>query len=78
MLGDIDSQGGPVWFRRRDKRRIKESKEALADANKSLREVQKRSDEVSYVANALKEIRERNHFAEQLEEIMVRRRGMTR
>lgn len=55
-------------FRRSDS--SEEAKKALADAKHNLRKVQARSSEVSRVANALKEIRERNHFAEQLEAII--------
>lgn len=55
-------------FRRSDS--SDEAKTALADAKHNLRKVQARSSEVSRVAKALKEIRERNHFAEQLEEII--------
>lgn len=58
-----------MWlFRRRDS--SDEAKNALEDAKHNLRKVQARSSEVSRVANALKEIRERNHFAEHLEAII--------
>lgn len=57
-----------MWFRRSDS--AEEAKNALADAKTNLRKVQARSSEVTRVANALKEIRERNHFAEQLEAII--------
>lgn len=63
-----------LWFRRRNKRGV-ESEEALKDAKKNLREVQRRGREVSNVSNALKEIREKNHFAEALEAIMIRHGG---
>lgn len=61
-------------FRRRNKPSV-ESERALEDAKKNLCDVQKRGAEVSDVANALKDFRERNHIAEQLEEILIRRRG---
>lgn len=64
-----------MWFRRRNKDRGVESEAALEDAQRNLCEVQKRGREVSSVANALKEIREKNHFAEALEAIMVRHGG---
>jgi hypothetical protein len=63
-----------VWFRRQSKQGV-ESEAALEDAQRNLREVQRRGREVSSVANALKEIRETNHFAEALEAIMIRHGG---
>lgn len=57
-----------MWFRRSDS--AEEAKYALADAKRNLRKVQARGSEVTRVANALREIRERNHFAEQLEAII--------
>lgn len=47
-----------------------EATKALLDAEKNLEHVQRRSQEVSEVADALREIRKRNHFAEALEEIL--------
>jgi hypothetical protein len=47
-----------------------ESRQALLDATKSLREVKDRDTEVHEVSTTLKAIRERNHFAEQLRTIM--------
>ena len=66
-----------MWFRRGNKAGV-ESEEALKDATKNLCEVQKRQPEVTKIANALKEFRERNHFAEQLEEIVLRQKGHLR
>lgn len=43
-----------------------ESAHAILDAEKNLREVQARSEEVSAVAKQTHELRIRNHFAEQL------------
>lgn len=57
-----------MWLRRR---KSNESAEALKEAEDSLRQVQLRSVEVSRVAKALKDIRNRNHFAEALEAIIV-------
>jgi hypothetical protein len=59
-----------MWFRRRDKRSMKESQQAILDATKSLREVRERDPEVHAVSRTLKDIRERNHFAERLRMIM--------
>lgn len=64
-------------FRRRSKTDV-ESEKALEDAKKNLRKVRSRSSEVSRVANALKDIRERNHFAEQMEVIIVYHKGPLR
>lgn len=63
-----------MWFRRQNKNSV-ESEAALEDAKKNLRKVQNRGCEVSSVANALKEMREKNHFAEALEAIMGGQHG---
>jgi hypothetical protein len=63
-----------VWFKRRDDSK-KEAEEALANAEKASEEIQKQGSEISALADAFREFRERNHFAEQLEEIIVRKRG---
>ena len=49
--------------------------EALDDANRNLREIEKRGQEVTQVANALRDFRERNHFAEGLEAMIRQQRG---
>ena len=59
-----------MLFRRR---RNTEAAEALEDARKNLKKVQSRGGEVSRVAKALKDIRDRNHFAEALEAIIASR-----
>lgn len=61
-----------MWFLRNRTASADEAKSALEDAKKNLRKIQDRSCDVTKVANALKEIRERNHFAEQLEAIISR------
>lgn len=58
------------FFPRRDAKRMKDSQQAILDATKSLREVREKDDEVHQVSGVLKNIRERNHFAEQLRSIM--------
>lgn len=58
-----------MWPFRRNKN-IKESQQAILDATKSLRDVRSRDPEVHAVSRTLREIRERNHFAEQLQIIM--------
>jgi len=67
-----------VWFRGRDKKKVTEAQKALESAQASVKEAEERGQEVTAVAEALKRIRERNHFAEQLEEIIIRRRGLMR
>lgn len=61
-----------MWFRRgkRMKNGVKESYQAVLDANKMLERVEARSSEVHKVSRALKDMRERNHFAEKLRVIM--------
>lgn len=56
-----------MWFR--SHRTNGESKRALEDADKHLQEVKKRTPEVHAIAKSLREIREKNHFAEQLQVI---------
>jgi hypothetical protein len=51
-----------------------DAEKALEDAQKNLSEVQERGPEVSTVANALKDFRERNHIMEQFEEIFVNKK----
>lgn len=48
---------------------------ALADANRNLLEAKKRGVEVTKVTNALRNERERNGFAEALEEMILGNRG---
>lgn len=59
-----------MWPFRRDSN-DDEAKKALADARKNLRRVQRRGDQVTSVAESLRERRERNHFGEQLEAIFI-------
>lgn len=62
-----------MWpFRRRDRQKMKDSQQALLDASESLHQVEARSKEVREISGALRNIRERNHFAEQLRVIMER------
>lgn len=52
------------------KNRSVESKQAIVDATASLRDVEARDSEVHAVSSALRAIREKNHFAENLRTIM--------
>jgi len=63
-----------MWFlRRRLSKSSEEAGEALEDARKNLRRVKKRGEEVTKLSESLREIREQNHFAEQMEEIILRK-----
>lgn len=46
------------------------AKQALVEAEKGHRKVKARDQEVHQVAESLKKIRQRNHFAERIQEIM--------
>lgn len=64
-----------MCFRRRKKcaeEKIAESQKAVEEAHQTLRRVRARDSEVHAISGALKSIRERNHFAEQLRTIMER------
>lgn len=50
----------------RGRKKVDESKVALEEAEENLKDIQTRNDEVKDVSSALREIRERNHFAEQM------------
>lgn len=62
-------------FRRRKDNGLGEAERALSDAVENLEEVKSRGDEVSSISNALRDLREHNHFGEQLEEIIHRNIG---
>jgi t-SNARE complex subunit (syntaxin) len=65
-----------MWFlRKRQSKSTKEAADALQEAHENLREVQKRNPEVLRVSRSLRELRERNHFAENLEAIIIRHGG---
>lgn len=69
-----------MWFRRSDEERsVKNDKaleatKALNSAQEHLEKVKERGEEVSKIVDAVKEIRERNHFAEAMEAILARPR----
>lgn len=64
-----------MWFlHRRRSKSGEEAKEALAEAEQALQEVKARGEVISTMAADARNIRERNHFAEQLEDIIVIRR----
>lgn len=54
------------------------SEKALLEAGQHLHEVKERAGEVTQVATSMRILREKNHFAEQLQVIMTSpRRGIT-
>ena len=64
-----------MWFRRRGSAAEEESQKALENAEIHHSRIKSRGQEVTQIAEALKELRQRNHFAEELEKIVLRRRG---
>lgn len=66
-----------MWSLWRNKSREGEARadKALRDATRNLHDIKERSAEVTQVANALRDFRERNHFAEGLEAIIFQQRG---
>lgn len=59
-----------MWPFRRNTQDFEDSEQAILNARKELREVKSRTHEVHEVSGALRNFRERNHFAEQLRAIM--------
>jgi hypothetical protein len=58
-----------MFFPKR-KKGLVDSAKALEDADQNLKRVKSREKEVHEVAESLRIIRQRNHFAEQLQEIL--------
>lgn len=63
------------WFGRRRCETTDDSKEALKDAKNQVAKAEKRTEEVAEVVDALRELREKNHFADAMEAILVKRKG---
>lgn len=57
-----------MWFRRHQEEQ--DSKLALQESIQKLKQTEQRTAAVAEVSEALRTLRERNHFAEQLESIM--------
>ena len=57
-----------MWFLKREK--DEKSVQALKESVQGLQKVEQRTAAVAEVSLALRTLRERNHFAEQLESIM--------
>lgn len=60
-----------MWFRRRENKSGEEAKLALADATQQLERVKRRDAEVRKVVADHKRLQDTNHFAEQLEGIIL-------
>lgn len=59
-----------MWFRKSRKDEDEESLKALEEAKEHLRDVSSRTDEVYSLAASLRNLRERNHFAETVVDLM--------
>lgn len=62
-----------MWFLRNEVKG--EADKALEESKKKLKEVRERGPEITALSNAFREFREKNHIAEQLEEIILRKGG---
>jgi hypothetical protein len=69
-----------MWpFRRKSEEdNAARSEAALEDAERNLEEVKKRNPAVKEVSSALREFRNKNHISQQIEEIILVRRGQLR
>jgi hypothetical protein len=64
-----------MWpFRRKIDEEVR-ADAALEDAERSLEEIKKRNPEVWRISSALRNIRERNHLSQQMDDIIAMRRG---
>lgn len=63
-----------MWFRRASEGE-EEVKAALEDAKTRLHEARMNGPETSRLSRTFREIRERNHLAEQVEDFILRGRG---
>ena len=62
-----------MWFRRREqKKSLVEAEQALIDASRAKKRVEDRTSEVRAISLSLRDMRERNHFAERLRVIIER------
>lgn len=64
-----------IHIRREQRKRKEAAMQAVQEAHVELHEVKARSDEVAEVSGSLRELRERNHFAERLTQIMKGQKG---
>lgn len=60
-----------MWRRKnKEKEEVRKATRARDEATESLHEIQAREPEVSEVSESLRTLRERNHFAEQIQAIL--------
>lgn len=64
-----------MWSLWRNKSTSKEADKAVESAARNLRAAERRGPEVTRVSEALQEFYDRNHFAEKLEELIIRHKG---
>jgi hypothetical protein len=66
-----------MWslWRNKDREGAARADQALRDAKRSLRDIEERGPEVAQVAKALRDFREKNHFAEGLEAMIRQQKG---
>lgn len=64
-----------MWFLRRRSKALEEADKALQRAERAKQEIEASGAEVTIVSSALKELRERNHFAERMQGIIQRKEG---
>lgn len=68
-----------MWFlRRQEVKSGDDAKKALVESEQQLLEVQGRAEEVTVLSQAIRELRERNHFSERLEQLIMQTRGSHR
>lgn len=60
---------------RRNRHDDGESEKAIKEADAHVRHAHRRGEEVTELAEALREFRHHNHFAEKLEQMIIRGRG---
>jgi hypothetical protein len=67
-----------MWFRRESRKEAEDQLDAevaLQEAQENLVKVEERSHEVRWFSNAIREIREKNHLGEQIEDYILRGKG---
>jgi F0F1-type ATP synthase membrane subunit b/b' len=67
------------WFRGRwgfDADGEGEAEQAREDAQTALHDVRRQSEEARHIAQALRDLKERNHFGESIEAAMARRKRL--
>jgi len=63
-----------MWFKRREKN-DGEAQQAIESATRNLARIESRSEEVTKLSEAVKDIRKKNHFSEALGAAIIRQEG---